>query len=445
MTTLGQARAEARRLFRAGEYAGALEVYQHILRAIPFDHEARLKIGDVLARCGYPHFAAEVYEAVIEHDVKSGHPLQAIVACAALEGLGHDAYRQRALLASTYAAGSPRLSQFAAREAPLPTDTPIPPLDLTQMDDEPFDQVADRARRLAMDLTGSPPYPDELYPMPLFSELGPEPFAALLRTIEVRRLEDRAVVARQGERGESLYLVGLGELRVFRTEIGGDHTVARLCESSLFGEMALATGQPRSASVAVVGEADVLEISRNALARMAEELPVIKEVLDRFTRERLITNLLQTSPLFAPFSLGQRSALLRRFEGRDLEVGTEIIRHGEPGQGLFVVLSGRLEVLRADGRGTSVVFGQLGPGEMCGEMSLVGAAPTSATVRAVTPATVLYLARADFEQSVGMVPELRAYFEAMAAKRTRDNREKMGGAALPTDAAALDPSTVWLL
>ena len=51
-------------------------------------------------------------------------------------------------------------------------------------------------------------------------------------------------------------------------------------------------------------------------------------------------------------------------------------------------------------------------------------------MRAVTPATVLYLARADFEQSVGMVPELRAYFEAMAAKRTRDNSEKMGGAAL---------------
>jgi CRP-like cAMP-binding protein len=446
-TTLGQARAEARRLCREGQFVGALDVYYQILQAIPFDYEVRLKIADVLARCGQPRFAADAYEAVIRHDIHSGHPLQALVACAALEGLGHDAALQRKLLTATYAAGSPKLSHFAAREAPLPADTPLPELDLTTPPTDPFDIVADRARRRAMDLSGSPPYQDQVHPMPLFSELAPEPFMALLRAIEVRRLDDREVVARQGERGEALYLVGVGELRVSRSENGVDHTVARLYENSLFGEMALATGQPRSASVEVVGEADVLEISRNALARMAQELPVIKEVLDRFTRERLIKNLLQSSPLFAPFSLRQRSALLRRFGGHDVEPGTEIIRHGEPGQGLFVVLSGRLDVLRADGRGTSVVFGQLGPGDMCGEMSLVSPTPTptSATVRAVTPATVLFLARADFEESVSSVPELRSYFQNMAAQRSRDNSEKLGSAALPTDASALDPSTVWLL
>jgi CRP-like cAMP-binding protein len=445
ITTLGQARAEARRLCREGQFAGALNVYYQILQAIPFDYEVRLKIADVLARCGQPRFAADVYEAVIRHDIYSGHPLQAVVACAALEGLGHDAARQRQLLTATYAAGSPKLTHFAAREAPLPADTPIAELDLTSTSPDPFDIIADRARRRALDLSGSPQYQDELHPMPLFSELAPEPFMALLRAIEVRRLDDRAVVARQGERGDSLYLVGVGELRVFRSENGADHTVARLYEGSLFGEMALATGQPRSASVEVVGEADILEISRNALARMAEELPVIKEVLDRFTRERLIKNLLQSSPLFAPFSMRQRSSLLRRFEGHDVDPGTEIIRHGEPGQGLFVVLSGRLDVLRADGRGTSVVFGQLGPGDICGEMSLLSPTPTSATVRAVTTATVLFLARADFEESMGAVPELRAYFQKLADQRTRDNSEKLGSAALPIDAAALDPSTVWLL
>ena len=68
-------------------------------------------------------------------------------------------------------------------------------------------------------------------------------------------------------------------------------------------------------------------------------------MLDRFTRERLIKNLLQTSPLFTPFTKAQQSDLLRRFEGHEVEPGTEVIREGEPGQGLFVVLSGELEVV----------------------------------------------------------------------------------------------------
>jgi CRP-like cAMP-binding protein len=444
--TLAEAKAEARRLLRAGDFTRALDVQHQILSAVPSDYDVRLRIADTLARAGLARPAADVYEAVARHDVYGGHPLPAVVACAALEGLGHEPTLQRNLLAATYAAGSGKVVHFTAREAPLPPDTGLD-LDLARPLTDPFETIAERARRRALDLAGSPPYQDQIHPMPIFSDLPPDPFLALLRSLVVRRLEDGVVVARQGEPGQALYLVASGELRVFTSDERGERTVARLFENALFGEMALATGQPRTASVEVVGEADILEISRTVLNRVGADLPVVKEVLDRFTRERLIKNLLHTSPLFAPFTPVQRSTLLRRFEGHEVDPGGELIRHGEPGRGLFVVLTGELEVLRADGRGVSVVFGHLGPGDICGEMSLLSreVTPTTATVRAVTPATVLFLDRDHFHESVGTVPELRAYFYSVAAERTRDNTARLGGQAMPGDTAALDPSTVWLL
>ena len=132
----------------------------------------------------------------------------------------------------------------------------------------------------------------------------------------------------------------------------------RLHEGSLFGEMALVTEQARTASVQVVGEADLLEVDRTAVGRLCAEVPVLNERLDRFARERLLKNLLATSPLFKPFDHQQQMELLKRFEGHDLEPGTVIIREGDVGQGLFVLLLGEVEVLHKDPAGREKTVAQ---------------------------------------------------------------------------------------
>jgi CRP-like cAMP-binding protein len=442
-TTLGEAKGQARQWLRDGDYAGALRLYDHLLAAVPLDYEIRFKVADVLARMGLTAEAAQVYRAIAEHDIHSGHPLPAMVACAGLEQLGLPADDLRELLADSYAADSPRLARFAVRQAPVPPATPVPLLDPAVP--EPLDQVAERARGRAVDLSAFPAYQQQLHPIPFLSELARAPFLALLRSLEVLRLEDGALVTRQGDPGEALFLVASGEVRVLVSDGEGAREVARLHESTLFGEMALVTGQLRSASVAAVGEADVLEIKRAALARLTTDLPVIREVLDRFTRERLIKNLLQTSPLFTPFTPAQQSDLLRRFEGHDLEPGTEVIHQGGPPIGLFVVLSGTLEVLAQTDDGVAVPLGHLAAGDIFGEMSLLTNQPITATVRAVTRTTLMFLARSYVERLADAVPEVRAYFENVAAQRARDNNLRLRGRAFPSGEVKVDPSQAILL
>jgi CRP-like cAMP-binding protein len=218
--------------------------------------------------------------------------------------------------------------------------------------------------------------------------------------------------------------------------------VARLFENTLFGEMALITGQPRTASVAAASEADVIGVSKEALAHVTARLPAIRAALDGFSRERLIKNLLQTSPLFVPFTKSQQGELLRRFEGLEVEAGTELISEGERGKGLFLVLAGEVEVVARADTPDAVSLARLKPGDIFGEMSLVTDQPTSATVRATLRSTVLFLKREYVERLAEAIPQVQAYFEQVALNRARDNTLRFDRGALPTEAVEVDLSDV---
>ena len=168
--------------------------------------------------------------------------------------------------------------------------------------------------------------------------------------LRLLRGNDGELIVRQGDPGSAFYFVASGQVRVVAGALRPSPPIerTRLLEGALFGEMALLTEQPRTASVQVVGEADLLEVSRASVAELVAAVPVLAQRLDHFARERLLKNLLASSPLFKPFDHQQQMDLIRRFEGIDVAAGTVIIRENEVGQGLFVILLGEVEVLRTD-------------------------------------------------------------------------------------------------
>ncbi|MFT3695196.1 MAG: cyclic nucleotide-binding domain-containing protein [Kofleriaceae bacterium] len=108
---------------------------------------------------------------------------------------------------------------------------------------------------------------------------------------------------------------------------------------------------------------------------------------------------------------------MRRFTSHDVAPGTVVINEGEDGRGLFVVLSGELDVSRG-----AVPLGGLKTGDVFGEMSILRNARTTATVVATRPATVLFLAREYVTRIVQGVPEIKSYLEALAEDRDIDNQ-----------------------
>ena len=88
--------------------------------------------------------------------------------------------------------------------------------------------------------------------------------------------------------------------------------------------------------------------------------------------------------------------LAERMERRQLAPGEAILRQGDEGDRFYVVLSGILNV-RQENRGER---GVLRPGDYFGEVALVVDIPRTATVSAMTPATIASCDRATFEELV---------------------------------------------
>jgi CRP-like cAMP-binding protein/tRNA A-37 threonylcarbamoyl transferase component Bud32 len=71
----------------------------------------------------------------------------------------------------------------------------------------------------------------------------------------------------EGERGDQAYVVVKGQARVFREEPGGHRTLRHLGEGEVFGEAAILTDRPRTASVEATEELTVVRVSREGLER----------------------------------------------------------------------------------------------------------------------------------------------------------------------------------
>src|SRR5262245_6645506 len=436
MVSLGDVKRSAETLFAQGQHVSALRLYDAIVAAAPQDFEARIRVADAALALGDPG-AARVYRAVGWYCLRSGHPLSALVCARVLEAHGGDAADLTASLVVSYGSESELLGKGATR-IPLPPDSlAINVPDVRQPVASPADAVASALARAEHATDKLDPLPTALHPIPLLSALSEAAFRRVLGTLVLRRMPAGALVIREGEPGNAFFFVASGQLRVYATDgLGRETELARLGENAVFGEMALLSAQPRSASVSCLTEVDLLEVGRQAPGSLADELGPVGEAMHGFTRERLLGNLMATSPLFRPFNRMQQRDLLRRFTSHDVAPGTVVIHEGEQGRGLFVVLSGDLEVSRRGGDGGAVPLGGLRTGDVFGEMAMLRNAPTTATVVAVRPATVLFLGREYVERVVAAVPEIKSYLEALAEDREIDNQLVLGEDA-PSDERVL--------
>ncbi|MSP63666.1 MAG: cyclic nucleotide-binding domain-containing protein [Myxococcales bacterium] len=417
---LDELRTQALRYLALGEFSRALTVYERVLGQLPSDLDTRMRIADVLVQIGQRDLAQRVYAAVVFYDLQGGRPLHAVVAMQALADLGQDIAPYRLALAQLYGAGSPRIARVGGRLAPPRPETQLAPPDLSK--NLEMETVALSAASVAADTRALTAFPSHFPPLPLLSDLSDRAFARVLEAAAVHRLGHGARVVHAGDPGDAFYMIAAGEVRVFVSDGAGgtgQQELARLGEGAIFGELALINAQPRTASVDVVGSADLIAIGRRALQATAGELPSVAAALEKFTRDRLLRNLLSTSPIFRPFSPQQRIDLIRRFTGHDIEPGTPIVREGEEGQGLYLLLSGEVRVHRGNPPFEQEIA-VLAPGQCFGEISLIRGQPTVATVQATRRSAVLFLAREYFARLCDALPEMRAYFEQLTEERLRE-------------------------
>lgn len=134
---------------------------------------------------------------------------------------------------------------------------------------------------------------------------------------------------------------------------------------------------------------------------------------------------LQAVPLFASLDGVLLAALARELVTERYADGQVIFVEGQPGDRLYVIVEGQVDVVAIGPAGVERRVALLRTGDYFGEMALLGDAPRSATVRARGPVTVLALDRLQFATLLDRLPPLRAALTAVVDARRRVNRRQL--------------------
>jgi small-conductance mechanosensitive channel len=120
----------------------------------------------------------------------------------------------------------------------------------------------------------------------IFTPLTGDELTRLVSSSELRIFAPGETVIKAGDKGSSMFVINRGRVRVQISENGKPRTVATLNEGDFFGEMALFTGEPRTANVVAAEETEVLEIGHHSMKQLFETNPDLVEVLSAEIAER---------------------------------------------------------------------------------------------------------------------------------------------------------------
>ena len=109
----------------------------------------------------------------------------------------------------------------------------------------------------------------------LFAPLSDGDRAALIAASSERLYGAGEAIVRQGQPGDSMFVICRGEVRVTLEPTGQE--VARVGAGGYFGEMSLLTGEPRTATVSAIDDAVILEITADTFRRLAMVHPAVIE------------------------------------------------------------------------------------------------------------------------------------------------------------------------
>jgi len=141
-----------------------------------------------------------------------------------------------------------------------------------------------------------------------------------------KQLQPGEVLFNEGDRGEIMYLIREGKIKITKGKGDEEKTLAVLKEGDFFGEMAIIDGSPRSAGAIAVTPVSLLVIDKESFKEKLRENPLIEYMLETLTRRlrtadeqiRLLTIKSEERRVLAHIITKAKET------GRETEGGTEI-------------------------------------------------------------------------------------------------------------------------
>jgi len=280
------------------EYGLALEAITEEIKRRPESFNLLLRQAEILGLAGDREQAISVYRQLAQHYAKEGFYARAIAVTNKILRLDPTRKEVTRELADLIARQQEMEKESRDRliRAATPPPPMVPPLATIRPTPEapepipaPPATLATATEITAIHAVEGPPQQIERErdASRFFSAFPRGALEDLLTSTCVRSFGEGETIVREGEPGLSLFLIEAGSVEVRTQDPSGRHVLlAQLGPGEFFGEVAVLTGRPRTATIVAREAVTLIEISREDLDRIAADFPDVRTVLEEFYRQR---------------------------------------------------------------------------------------------------------------------------------------------------------------
>jgi signal transduction histidine kinase len=142
---------------------------------------------------------------------------------------------------------------------------------------------------------------------------------------------------------------------------------------------------------------------------------------------------LEATMLFSHLSADELATLRQAAKERSFAAGQEVFKEGDPGDGVYVVKEGMVQISALVAGVERVVFSRILPGDFFGEMSLIDNQPRSATASAEQPSELYFVPRQAMLDMLHRSPQFWPKLVEVMSHRQRDLNQKYVSKILQAD------------
>ena len=232
---------------------------------------------------------------------------------------------------------------------------------------------------------------------PLFKSYSPIEVEFIVQSCQEVTLSSsdpsNAVLFRQGDPGDALYLVQQGQIEVVN-EKDNKQVLATYNAGDAFGELSLLFGEPRAATALAktadapvvlwkLSSKDLKAIQKANVGATDKSMQVVTSdpKYAQYLQRKQLRDALPKCPVFKGFEKDDLERIVLQMETNVVtyQPGDTILKQGEPGDAMYIVKSGNVVCTIDPG---NKVVADIGPGGYFGELAVLFNQPRAATVRA---------------------------------------------------------------
>jgi NTE family protein/lysophospholipid hydrolase len=264
----------------------------------------------------------------------------------------------------------------------------------------------------------SPPDPSSIAgASPVLRTLSAEAAAAVAAAMHHVGLQPGDSLFPDDDRIDALHLLESGALHATEIATNGATLLVRtIAPGELVDHLQVFSGGARPVQVRAAEPSTLWTIPGDVVDSLVESTPEFRLVRERIHRRQLFCRL---HAIFGTLDETLLDDLERAVTWRHLRRGELVFDQGERADSLYFVVSGRVQAIRVDARGTQTRLGEATRGDTVGEGDFFTGETRSARVMAVRDSVVVGLTTGDFDALVARRPQVLRHVTRNIVERQR--------------------------